>query len=244
MSRIFSYGGGVQSNAALVLQAQGKLDYDAFVFANVGNDSENPDTLDYIGDVARPFAEKHGIEIVEVAKNGKTLYQYMIDDNRSVPIPARVSNGMPSNRACTSDWKIKVIQKSYRGAVMGLGISLDEWHRMRVDPNLEYPLIDLRLTRRMCHDIIADAGLPDPPKSSCYFCPFHSPKAWMTLRAEHPDLFAKAVELETRLNVKRNAEGRDIVRLHPSLLPLDRAVADQPMLWDEMSVCESGFCFT
>jgi len=114
-------------------------------------------------------------------------------------------------------------------------------HRQALQSN---PLIDLRLTRRMCHDIIADAGLPDPPKSSCYFCPFHSPKAWMTLRAEHPDLFAKAVELETRLNVKRNAEGRDIVRLHPSLLPLDRAVADQPMLWDEMSVCESGFCFT
>jgi hypothetical protein len=242
--KIFSYGGGVQSNAALVLQAQGKLNYDAFVFANVGNDSENPDTLDYIVDVARPFAEKHGVELVEVAKKGKTLYQYAMAENRTVPIPARMSNGAPGNRKCTGDWKIKVIRRAYKGAIMGLGISLDEYHRMRNEPDLEYPLIDLRLTRRMCHDIIRNAGLPDPPKSACWFCPFQSPKAWMTLRAESPELFQSAVELEERLNEKRQSFGKDAVRLHPSLLPLDRAVADQPMLWDEMSVCESGFCFT
>lgn len=40
--RVFSYGGGVQSTAALVLAAQGKIDYPTFLFCNVGDDSNIP----------------------------------------------------------------------------------------------------------------------------------------------------------------------------------------------------------
>lgn len=44
--RVISYGGGVQSTAMIVLAAQGKLGpvTDA-IFANVGDDSEHPQTL-------------------------------------------------------------------------------------------------------------------------------------------------------------------------------------------------------
>ena len=52
--RIFSYGGGVQSTAALVLAAQGIIDYPTFLFCNVGNDSEDPKTLDYVHKYALP----------------------------------------------------------------------------------------------------------------------------------------------------------------------------------------------
>ena len=38
MLKVFSYGGGVQSTAALVLAAQGKIDYQTFLFCNVGAD--------------------------------------------------------------------------------------------------------------------------------------------------------------------------------------------------------------
>ena len=61
---IFSFGGGVQSTAVLVLQAQGKLNYDEFVFANVGDDSENPETLEYVNRYSKPFAAAHGIRLV------------------------------------------------------------------------------------------------------------------------------------------------------------------------------------
>jgi hypothetical protein len=39
--RVVSYDGGVQSNALLVLAAQGRIDYRTFLFANVGDDSEH-----------------------------------------------------------------------------------------------------------------------------------------------------------------------------------------------------------
>lgn len=53
--RVFSYGGGVQSTAALVLAAQGRIDFPAFVFANVGEDSEHPDGA-AVADAARHAA--------------------------------------------------------------------------------------------------------------------------------------------------------------------------------------------
>jgi hypothetical protein len=56
MSRQVSYGGGVQSNALLVLAAQGPIDYRTFPFANVGDDSEHSATLRYVRDVAMPYA--------------------------------------------------------------------------------------------------------------------------------------------------------------------------------------------
>ena len=42
--RTFSFGAGVQSTAVLALQALGRLPdpYDVFLFANVGDDSEDP----------------------------------------------------------------------------------------------------------------------------------------------------------------------------------------------------------
>lgn len=53
-------------NYVLALQALDKLPnpYDVFVFANVGDNSENQATLEYIEQRAKPFAEKHGIAFI------------------------------------------------------------------------------------------------------------------------------------------------------------------------------------
>lgn len=62
--RIISFGGGRQTMAMLVLVASGELGaIDAAVFANVGDDSENPDTLSYLRDFAHPYAKAHGIAL-------------------------------------------------------------------------------------------------------------------------------------------------------------------------------------
>ena len=63
---IFSFGGGIQSMAALILAAQGQLTISTFLFANVGDDSEHPATLRYVHDVAMPYAAQHGIDLIEL----------------------------------------------------------------------------------------------------------------------------------------------------------------------------------
>jgi hypothetical protein len=264
MLRTFSYGGGVQSTAALVLAAQGKIDFRIFLFSNVGDDSEHPATLAYVRDVAMPYAAANGIELIElrhIRKDGEeeTLYRKLTrPGSRSTGIPIYLEgSGAPARRSCTADFKIRRIavwQRRHSAtkddpAVTGLGISLDEYRRARTDSGiatqeLEYPLIDLRLTRQDCINIIERAGLPVPPKSSCWFCPYHRMPTWQRLKRETPELFDRAVALEQTLSERSDQVlGRGKVFLTRKQRPLDQVVGDQLDMFDEVDdVCESGFC--
>lgn len=261
--RFFSYGGGVQSTAVMVLAARQQVQYDFFVFANVGNDSESPGTLKFVEEIAKPYAREHGIKLrtVQRAYASKeaypTLYRVLTDNDRAgVPIPVYGSEtGAPWKRACTHSWKIEplIAYCRYWGATkeqpatVGLGISVDEMQRAKSDSGtpyqvLEYPLLDLNLTRQDCINIIESEGMPVPPKSSCWFCPFHSRREWERIRREEPATFAQAVDLEIRLNERQVAQGKGKVYLTPTKRPLDEAVNDQCSLFG--NDCDSGYCFT
>jgi len=199
------YSGGVQSTALLVRAADRRIDFRVFLFANVGEDSEDPATLTYLREQAAPFATAHSIELHELHRRRRdgsteTLYGRLTrEGSRSLPIPVRMSNGARGTRSCTADFKIRVIGRWLREhgatpdrpATVAVGISRDEWHRAhnrRAEPgqNVVYPLLDLRLSRADCMRIITKAGLPVPPKSSCWFCPFHRPSAWAQMRRDRP----------------------------------------------------------
>lgn len=272
--RVFSFGGGVQSTAALVLAAQGDLEVDAFLFANVGEDSENPDTLCYVRDVAMPYATNHGLHIEELhyrRRDGsiQTLYGKLTTPNsRTIGIPVYLGDrGVPARRNCTTDFKIKRVAswcyqhgaRKTKPATVMLGISLDEFQRMRSESGfaytrLGYPLIERRISRAECHRIITAAGLPTPPKSSCWFCPYHSVSAWRRLHSEHPALFAKAVDLEVMLTDRakvihahrKNYQGeRERIWFSSTHKPLPMLIgsADQPTLISDYDACDSGYCF-
>lgn len=261
--RTFSYGGGVQSTAALVLAAQGRIDYQTFLFCNVGDDSEHPATITYVEEVAKPYAASHGIDLIElrrVKRNGdpETLYGRLVrPESRSLPIPVRMSNGAAGTRSCTVDFKIRLVAKwlrehgatADRPAVVGLGISVDEVERARTDSGfnyqtLAYPLLDLRLTRSDCLRVISDAGIPVPGKSACYFCPFHTPERWRVMRREEPELFAKSVELERLLNDRRKMLGKDPVWLTRFNGPLDEVLGPAGQGTFDFDGCDQGYCFT
>ncbi|WP_434596640.1 phosphoadenosine phosphosulfate reductase [Streptomyces sp. A5-4] len=264
--KVISFGGGVQSTALLVLAAQGRIDYSTFLFANVGDDSEHPATLAYIRDVAAPYAARAGIELHQLRRTRRdgtteTLMERLNRrDTRSIPIPVRMANGAPGRRSCTADFKIKVVGRWLREhgatanepAVVGIGISVDEIHRAnrrRSEPHeqVEYPLLDLRLRRDDCERIIETAGLPVPPKSSCFFCPFRTVDAWRQQRREDPDLFARSIEVEQTVNRLRAALGRDPVYLTRYGRPLAEAIPaqrDAATEEAEDSGCDSGWCMT
>ena len=264
--RTFSFGAGVQSTAVLALQALGRLPepYDVFLFANVGDDSEDPRSLDYFREHHIPFAKKHGIELIElhrIMKDGsiETIWNRTVSPNlTSIPIPVRMSNGGPATRGCTSDFKIRVIRRWQRKngscredpAITGLGISIDEIERAREesgfdDQIMEYPLLTLNMNRKDCYRVIEEAGLPTPPKSSCFFCPFHSKETWRRLKIERRDLYDKSVYLEEKINEKRDAAGKSRMWLTRYGKPLDMVVDDQLTFdFDGPEDCDSGYCFT
>ncbi len=256
--KIFSFWGGVQSVAALVLSAQKRIDFQTFLFCNVGIDSENRETLHYVHDIAFPFAVDHGLALIELEKkrNGvpDTIYSHILDSPSSIGIPVYMSGGAPGNRSCTIDYKVKVVEKWLREhdgypAEIGIGFSLDEFRRLTTAHDSEkkrnvYPLLDLRLTREDCKKIIMGAGLPIPPKSSCWFCPFHSMKTWQAMRENEPETFEKAMQLEIFINEKRARLGsKDKVWLSRKLKPLKMATTDLTQLAFDDDFCDSGYCF-
>lgn len=265
--RTFSSGGGVQSTAALVLSAQGVIDFPVHLFANVGDDSEGPETLVYVREVLVPYAEAHGIEYHELhreRRDGTTetlLGRLLKEGSRSLPIPVRMSNGAPGTRSCTMDFKLRVIAKWLKAngatpeqpAHVGIGFSLDEMHRVgnaqaREWERVEYPLLDLKLKRSDCMEITRKAGLPPAPKSACWFCPFHKPSTWSEMRRDDPEHFWQSVELERTLNDRRDMLGKDHVFLTRFGRPLDEAVGEaQDQLFPDVDgwgeTCDEGVCF-
>lgn len=265
--KVISYGGGVQSTALLVLAGTGRLDVDAALMANVGDDSEHPATLRYVHEVAMPWAAEHGVALHLLdrkRRNGETETLWgrlMREGSRSLPIPIRMSNGAPGTRSCTADFKIRVVGKWLKQhgaskdnkATVYIGISVDEiqranTRRVEAHEEIEYPLLDLGLWRVDCQRLIAAAGLPVPPKSSCFFCPFHRPTVWATMRAEEPELFEKSAQLEDTLNVRRAMLGKDPVFLTRFNKPLrhvvDEGVQLLPFDDDGDDNCDSGWCMT
>lgn len=265
-SHVFSCGGGVQSTACLVLAAQGLIPYRTFIFANVGDKAEDPRTLAYIAATLKPYAAAHGIEWVDVQRKRRDgtpvdLYEELHRPIRSIDIPVRMSNGSPGNRNCTTYFKIKPIARWIKanapGCTLGKGISTDEPHRATPSRETDcytsaYPLIELGVSRWDCLQLVVNAGLPQPPKSSCWFCPYKTTDAWVAMRRERRDLFDSAARLERTLNAKREAMGKDPVFLAGISarrgLPLDQAIPDQlglfPEWIDEQDGCESGYCMT
>ena len=159
--RVISYGGGVQSTALLVLAVRGELGrVDAALFANVGDDSEDPDTLAYVRRTAIPFGHQGGVwadrcrplwqgvqvpvfELHRFHRGGRrirTLYEELTrPESRSLSIPVRMADtGAPGRRRCTADYKLKVVGRwlKLRGAHATepadvlIGISWDEAHRL------------------------------------------------------------------------------------------------------------------
>ena len=264
--RTFSSGGGVQSTAALVLSAQGEIDFPVHLFCNVGDDSEGPETLDYVRAVAMPYAAAHGIDYRELhrtRRDGTTetlLGRLTKEGSRSLNIPVRMSNGAPGTRACTMDFKLRVIAKWLKAhgaspdtpAHVGIGFSTDELHRVgnarpRPFEIVEYPLIDLGISRDRCAAIITAAGLPVPPKSACWFCPFHRPSRWAEMRRDDPAHYWAAVDLERLMNDRRDQLGKDHVYLSRFGRPLDQAIGEaQTALFDADGwgeTCDEGVCF-
>jgi hypothetical protein len=240
---VLSLGAGVQSSTLALMASAGKVQPmpDAAIFADTHAEPKDVyDWLDWLEPrlafpVYRTSAgslEENEVQLRVSKKTGKL--------NMKATIPAYVlkPNGTTGllGRKCTRDFKVRPIHRAARKLMnkMGkkrvhlwIGISKDEAHRMKPS-GLQYminfwPLIDLGMSRQDCINWMRDNGYPEPPRSSCRFCPFHSDKEWIRLRDKHPDDFSKAAQFEKRLQeAAKQQEGlTGIPFLHRDCIPLE-----------------------
>ena len=168
-------------------------------------------------------------------------------------------------RSCTVDYKIVPIQKMMRKHCMikrgqktptitlWIGISWDELQRAKESRVAWYqhrwPLLENRFTRAQCLKWMEDNGFPVPPRSACYYCPFHSDTEWRNLRDNDPISFGKAIKFDADLRNAFKTHDRFTrmeVYLHGSGLPLDEVDFDNDTdrgqsTFDFQTECE-GMC--
>lgn len=190
---VVSYGGGVNSTAMIVYLVKKKFPLDYVIFSDTGD--EMPETYEYL-DVMQKYTKRRDIpfKIVRV-RNNTSLSDRCLQ--RKV-VPSQIW------RWCTRDMKVRPIHAFYRKLhshiYQYMGIDYGEVHRMKpakVDyvTNL-YPLIDYKIGRKQCADLIKKARLPMPVKSGCYMCPFNNMARWAEIYKKHPDLYKYAMKIE------------------------------------------------
>jgi hypothetical protein len=237
MAVVISYGGGVQSTALIVLAMSEGWDIDEIVHVDL-LDAESPATREYVA-LFREWLRERGRDVTVIERN---MYQDMLDNPGFTPVPwhGRREKFM-LKRQCTREYKVQPLQRylydRYPGERVGLmlGISVDEYHRMRDSSAARiehvYPLVDRRLTRWQCRDIIERAGLAVPWKSSCWFCPFRSVVSQWALVQRYPGLAGMARVLEDRINAERRSRGKDEI-----------VVLRTDGVEEQVDFCEAGFC--
>jgi len=243
---IISLGAGVQSSTMALMAACGEIGPmpAAAIFADTQSE---PDSvyrwLDWL-EKQLPFPV-HRVTKGSLAEAALTM-RITKDGRRfsSSDIPLYTlskdnQEGKIPNRSCTADYKIKPIMKAARamagikrgqktvGVIQWIGISSDEIMRMKPsrDPWCEsrWPLVEKRMNRQECLNWMKAHGFPQPPRSSCVYCPYHNNHEWRRLKTEEPEAFAQAVKFEKDLQiVKGNTQNFSSTPfLHRSCKPLD-----------------------
>lgn len=259
--RVLSLGWGVQSWTIAAMTALGELPpLDYAVHAS---------TFD--GKATRKFAAEHtpwlrerGVNVVEVRLAPEDLVEAVVppqwSDSVMIPAFTRSIEGADGQmkRQCTSLWKIRATRQFARSKVTSIrvgaieqvmGISLDEWQRMR-DSDVQYivntyPLVEARVKRADCILWLQRNGLPVPPKSACVFCPFHTAKQWKAMKREGGEDWEIAVAADKAIRATAEAHGHQLY-VHSARVPLAEAVKipeDEGASQAQMQICDSGYCW-
>jgi hypothetical protein len=249
---VWSYGGGVQTAAIAVLIRNGGLPRpDIAIMADTGREATA--TWDYLHNVLQPYLDPVGVKVQIASHSLATTDLYA--HNGDLLIPAFTSDGkLPT--FCSGEWKRDVVRRQLRlfGVTecdLWLGISFDERERAKPSTrkwvNHVFPLVDNFISREGCLMLVEKAGLPRPPKSSCWMCPHRKNEQWRDLRDNHPEDWRKAIAVDEQIRAADQAQGNSGVYLHTSRVPLAMADIEEPTSGqlDLFGVgCSSGYCWT
>lgn len=262
---VLSLGVGVQSSCMALMAARGEITPmpDIVVFSDPGWETKR--TYEY-GEWLKQELESHGIKVM-YTNNGNIrndLIRAATEGTRVASLPFFTlapdgTQGMVM-RQCTDQYKIQGVRKAIKGHMgvktareikepitLWMGISTDEAERMADSKERwiknRYPLIEKMMNRLDCSNWLVRNGYPEPPKSSCIGCPFHSNETWLDMKRNDPESWEDAVKVD-RI-IRRLPKVRGEVFLHRSCKPLDEVDLNENQLefqWDGFGNECSGHC--
>ena len=253
---VLNLGAGVQSTTLALLFAYGELR----PAPNVAIFADTQEEPTYVYPHVEWLQKKcpFPIWIRTAGKLGDNLVRGVNSTGqRFVSIPAFTAGAGGKRgqvrRQCTSEYKLKPINRAVRRELLGLayrqripkdmrvhhyiGISIDEAgrankirDRMKRYEIAHFPLIEREWTRGDCGMWLMDRVPYDVRRSACVFCPYKDDSEWFYLKTEDPEGWARALEIDEALRRPGNVINRGMdspMYIHSSLVPL-RDVALNP----------------
>lgn len=216
---VFAFGAGLNSTAVAVEWVlRGYTPPHRILFADTGG--ERPETYEHI-EMFSAWLVSQGMPAIEITKKGgrdETLEQYAI---RTKHLPSMAYG----RKSCSHKFKIEPQERDInrwpvaraawkRGekVVKVIGYGYEEQRRLslaKIEDNkylYRFPLNEWQLDRDGCVAIIKRAGLPVPPKSSCFFCPSMRKSEIVALSGQRPDLIERAIHIEDVARENGNLE--------------------------------------
>lgn len=258
--RVMAFGGGTNSTAMMVgLHERGQA-VDLIIFADTGG--EKPHTYRAV-EQASAWGVERGFPAIQRAARHTTVsklervgtYTTLEEDCLAKGMLPSIAYGF---KGCSQKYKIEPQNKycnSHPGCLAAwaagekveklIGYDMDEPHRAQIPEDdkyhFTYPLIEWGWGREECVEAIARAGLDQPGKSACFYCPSSKKSEIIELKLRYPDLAARAVAME-----QKAAERHDTVKgLGRSFAWGDFLAADeaQQKLFPNPIITECGSCY-
>ena len=198
--KIISLGAGVQSTTLALLAHHGEIEPpDYAVFADTGWEPKAVyKHLDWL---------ESYLTFPVVRVSAGNLKNILLTESGFAPVPFFTASGGMGQRQCTSNYKVRPIQKfckpyASKGnpVISQIGISTDEFLRMKPS-RVKYmentwPLIDLDMSRNDCMVWLKGKGYVVPPKSACLGCPYHNDAQWRGIKLESPEEFEETCRVD------------------------------------------------
>lgn len=213
---VAAYGMGTNSTALIIEMVRRGERIDAILCADTGG--ERPRTYAY-REMFSEWLVAHGYPPITVVKKGGRQETLEEDCLRRGALPS-LSYG---RKTCSlrfkqepqtrwlNNWAAAKACWAAGGKVIKLiGYDMDEPHRGQPYQDEKfinrYPLLEWGWGRQECIEAIAAAGLPQPGKSSCFFCPSMTKPEILQLRQEEPALLIRALNIEATASRSGNME--------------------------------------
>lgn len=256
MVNVISLGAGKQSSYMLLNALEGKFKYrpDFAIFSDTGCEPQY--VYEYLDWLKNRCARDYDFDKIITVKYGdlvKDTYDYIEGKRKRCPLmPLRLEgSGGVLNRHCTADYKIAPLRKYLQSirnkekVRLWIGISLDEIERIKPSSvryiEHYYPLIEERIGIDKILNWFEIRNLPEPGKSACLICPFHSFEYWSMLKRFQPEEFEMACDFDDKVRNYPRLNNR--VYLSNQLKPLrDIDFSKHPSIFPELIEECHGMC--
>jgi len=218
---VVAFGGGTNSTAMLCGFREREVRPDLILFADTGG--EMPHTYEHVMEMDTQCRIWWGVGIETVRKTYQGGFEGLEGECiRGKKLPALAYG----RKACSVKYKSEpqtrrlksfMAERESLTATRSIGYDSGEGHRATdiTGEDLKsgrhvhnwFPLIEWGWRRQDCVEAIDRHGLTQPGKSSCWFCPAMKRGEILKLKRTNPDLFARALKIESNAILKSPGRG-------------------------------------